>query len=77
VLCTDNVYSAELGLIQGEEKGKGCLPKGRAPIYVLVHISCSEMEREEKRDERRNARPVPGCALSARVTGRREDGGRC
>jgi hypothetical protein len=58
------------GSIQGEEKGKGHLPKGRAPIYVLMCISCSEMKREEKGDERWNVRTVPGCASSARVTGR-------
>jgi hypothetical protein len=68
VLCTDDVYSAELGLIQGEEKGKDRLPKGRAPIYVLTCISRSEVKRG-KRDERWNGRAVPGCALSARVTG--------
>jgi hypothetical protein len=63
VLCADDVYFAELGLIQGEEKGKDHLPKGRAPVYVLVHISRSEMKRG-KRDERRN---MSGAGLSGSV----------
>jgi hypothetical protein len=59
VLCADDVYSTELGLIQGEEKGKDHLPKGRAPIYVLACISRSKMKsatKRKKREKRRSAR---------------------
>jgi hypothetical protein len=59
VLCADDVYSAELGLIQGEEKGKDRLSKDRAPVYVLARISRSEMKsatNAKKKEKERSAR---------------------